>query len=290
MHENDSDLTLFFLVSIPLLQTRYLRPSTDGLRRSLRKNVECLAVLEHIQYDPADPNPTGPPEVWVCEFKNGEAFELLDLENLPPEIGDDLESGIDALTIPNALVTKTSIKIPQGAAVGRKKLEKWEDWYPGRGKGRGDNVFSRGNQGSTNRRLLTDGIRTVLVVRVIASNGITTDNLIRLSDSVFGNGVDPVNLASQYDACSYGQLQFVKAADKTGSSTNILNGAVEVTVATATSEGDVAMRNAIATELNSQFGVTSPTALADYVMMCLPPDTMSGIACKWRKISSARSC
>ncbi len=223
------------------------------------------------------------PSVWVCEFKNGKAFELTDLENLPSDIGDDLESGIDVLTIPNALVTETSIRIPQGAAVGRQKLEKWQDWYPGEGNngnGKGNNIFSRGKQGSGNRRLLTDGTRTVLVVRVVASDATTTASLDRLSDSVFGGVNDTVTLASQYAACSHGQLNFVKAPDRTGISTNIVNGAVEVTVGTSTSQGDATMSNAIVAELNSQFNVTSPTQLANHVMMCLPPNTMSGIACK----------
>ena len=38
------------------------------------------------------------------------------------------------------------------------------------------------------------------------------------------------------------------------------------------------MNNAIATKLNAQFGVSSPSQLATHVMYCLPPNTMGGIA------------
>ena len=54
-------------------------------------------------------------------------------------------------------------------------------------------------------------------------------------------------------------------------------GAVTVNVSLATSAGDGAIRNEIADILNAEFGVSSPTALANHVMMCLPPGTMNGI-------------
>jgi len=118
----------------------------------------------------------------------------------------------------------------------------------------------------------------VLVVRVIAYNGSTSASDTALSNSVFGNGVDPVNLSSQYAACSHNKLEFVKAAEKTGATNSITNGVVTVTVSTAVAEGDGAMRNAITTKLNSDFSVSSPNQLANHVMYCLPSGTMNGIA------------
>lgn len=38
------------------------------------------------------------------------------------------------------------------------------------------------------------------------------------------------------------------------------------------------MNNAISDELSSQFAVSSPKFLADFVMYCLPPDTTSSLA------------
>ena len=70
----------------------------------------------------------------------------------------------------------------------------------------------------------------MLVVRVQhATQASTTATVERLSDSVFGNGVDgsddPVTLKSQYSECSYGALNFVEAANRNGNTgTNIRNG------------------------------------------------------------------
>ena len=143
--------------------------------------------------------------------------------------------------------------------------------------------IANGNRPNRDRRLAVTGTKSVLVVRVIASDASTTDTVERLSDSVFGNnadgnGADAANLASQYDACSHGKLTFVEAPDRTGTDISIVNGATTVTVSTATTEGDGVMNNAIITELNTQFGVSNPTELADHVMHCLPPGTMGGIA------------
>ena len=48
----------------------------------------------------------------------------------------------------------------------------------------------------------TLGQRSVLAVRVIAANDQYRYSETDLSNYVFGNGVDSVNLASQYNACS----------------------------------------------------------------------------------------
>ena len=53
-------------------------------------------------------------------------------------------------------------------------------------------------------------------------------------------------------------------------------GATTVTVANPTSDGDNVMMNAITAALTDQFG--SIQSLADHVMYCLPPGTMTGIA------------
>ena len=117
-------------------------------------------------------------------------------------------------------------------------------------------------------------------MRVIAYNGSTSASDTALSNSVFGNDVDPVNLSSQYAACSHNQLEFVKAADTGGVlyANSITNGVVTVTVDTTVADGDAAMRNAITNKLNSDVKVVSPNQLADYVMYCLPSGTMRGIA------------
>ena len=169
---------------------------------------------------------------------------------------------------------------------------------------------------------------SVLVVHVDASDASTTASQEALSDSVFGNnadgnGADTVNLKSQYNACSYGKMQFVEATAKSSidARPNIINGkksficlfvplvslvtshtrvhlstigATTVSVNVATTAGDSTMRSAITNELKAQFGVSSPTALANKVMYCLPPGTMSGIAYayinSWNSVYSDNWC
>ena len=117
------------------------------------------------------------------------------------------------------------------------------------------------------------GDKTVLVVRVIATDDSTTANMAQLSDSVFGTDGDTVNLKSQYSDCSREQLNFIPV-ERSG----ITNGVTTVNVDVSTSEGDRIMNNAITSAINTKFGVSHPTELTNHIMHCLPPNTMSGIA------------
>ncbi len=114
----------------------------------------------------------------------------------------------------------------------------------------------------------TTGTKTVLVVRVTASDASTSASKSLLSNRIFGTTGDSVNMASQFSACSHDKLNFTPA---TGS--GITNGVQEVTVSVSTSQGDDVMNNAIYGELGSDY-----YGLADYLMFCLPANTMDGIA------------
>ena len=86
-----------------------------------------------------------------------------------------------------------------------------------------------------------------------------------------------VNLASQYGACSHGKLNIVKAPNQTAGGLTINNGVVTVTLPTSVTAGDVTMRNAITSALQTAFG-QPPYQLVDHLMYCLPPGTMGGVA------------
>ena len=127
-----------------------------------------------------------------------------------------------------------------------------------------------------------EGEKTVLAVRVVAANNKTTGlDEYSLSDSIFGIGVDKVNLASQFNDCSHGKLKFITAKERSGKSSNsgnvdISNGVATIRVpSVAVSQGTAVMRNAISKELNTIFGTTNPGELADYVIYCLPPGTFA---------------
>jgi hypothetical protein len=136
------------------------------------------------------------------------------------------------------------------------------------------------------RRLLTrakaSGRKTVLVIRVQASNRATSLSETQLASDVFGDNGDVNNLRSQYMACSYNKLELSKAADRNGRSTNIRNGVVTIHSGTSTSVGDGNMLNALYTQIRHQFS-TDLSNLADFVMFCLPPGTMDqrDIAYAW---------
>jgi len=128
------------------------------------------------------------------------------------------------------------------------------------------------------------GNKSVLAVRVIASDGQYGSTPDYLECKVFGSiGAntcgDNYNLKSAYSACSFGKLNIIKAANKTSlktTVTNISNGVVTVTLPTTSiAQGDGTMRNAVTSALKSAFGVEA-NKLANHLMYCLPPGTMSG--------------
>jgi hypothetical protein len=152
-------------------------------------------------------------------------------------------------------------------------------------------------------RRLQKGTKTVLAVRIIL-NDATYSHATQtgLSNDVFGNGLDAVNLKTQYAACSYNQLVFNKAADRNMSTTltpnvgdtAISNGVVDIRVNHNKTAGDATVRNAVTSEINRVFGVTSPTQLANHVMYCLPTGVMDGIACayinSWNSVYTNEWC
>ena len=150
-------------------------------------------------------------------------------------------------------------------------------------------------------RQLQSGSRTVLAVRVILNDGsYNYASQTGLSNDIFGNGVDTVNLKSQYAACSYNQLVFDKTADRSMSTnpsdgtTGIASGVVDIKVEFSVTAGDGTIRNAVTSKLDSVFGVTNPNQLANHVMYCFPPGAMSGIAYayinSWNSVYSNEWC
>jgi hypothetical protein len=123
-----------------------------------------------------------------------------------------------------------------------------------------------------NRKLQT-GVKKVLVIRAVASDGSTTASEAQLSDDIFGTAGDPINLKSQYQACSDGKLVFEPVT------TNALvgtDGVYTVTLPTTnvTGASDSVIRTAMINQATADLG--SLTSIANYVMLCLPPGTTGG--------------
>lgn len=202
--------------------------------RILQDEEVGILLVRHIQYDRNDGIIGDPEETINIGFENGLIYELTDVD--PVWIRDNgngkrLGSG-------SALI---SVGRGATISAGKMKLHgKAPAVIRGNGNGRGNNgngggggnkpdhpFFDRDleqeeettiannltpeqedNLNKLRRQLQlvntrTNGDKTVLAVRVIAGGGPKYGfTEAQLSDSVFGNGNDSVNLRSQYKACS----------------------------------------------------------------------------------------
>lgn len=97
----------------------------------------------------------------------------------------------------------------------------------------------------------------------------TTNDEAFISDSVFGTSGDPVNLRSQYQACSYNQLTFSPVADNTNfNGRQSDKGVITVTNNTflVTGVSDSLVRNEMQSLVGAQID-------GEYHMFCIPPGT-----------------
>jgi hypothetical protein len=121
---------------------------------------------------------------------------------------------------------------------------------------------------TTWNRKLANGVKKVLVLRVEAADSATTASESQLADDIFGAAGDPVNLKSQYNRCSYGQLQFEPAT----SNSNVgSDGVYTVTLPATqvTGADEFVLVDDVINEATRNLGTL--TSFADYVMVCLPP-------------------
>ncbi len=138
---------------------------------------------------------------------------------------------------------------------------------PGRTKvGKFKGISGRPRGGPRGQRAGVTGARSVLVVHVTAPDASTTATPAQLSDSVFGTQGDPVNLKSQFAACSKEQLNFYPAT-----AAKVVNGVVQVSISTkvvGASRNDIytTTKDAVTAKLGAldQF---------DHIMYCLPRGT-----------------
>ena len=188
---------------------------------------------------------TGPKKNAAFELPNG---EILQLEGLAPGDEDLLASGDDIVLPVEATMDGQKVNV-HGKPIGRP---------PNAGKKQG-------------RRLATlVGDKTVVGVRVVTScNDSTTSSAANLQQYIFD---DAVNLAKQYKACSHGKLNIIKPPNRPSGNTavvsDIVNGIVTVNInrcVTADADDGV-MRNEITNAINSAFGVSAPTDIADHFM------------------------
>jgi hypothetical protein len=123
-----------------------------------------------------------------------------------------------------------------------------------------------------NRNLATV-VKKVLVLRIQAADKSTTASETQLADDVFGAAGDVLNLKSQYNQCSYGQLQFEPATSNAIVGTD---GVYTVTLPTTTVTGAADNPIAWAAVNKAQAELGTLTNIANHVMVCMPPGTSGG--------------
>ena len=109
------------------------------------------------------------------------------------------------------------------------------------------------------------GVKPILVVKVTDSDGRARyESAAQISDDIFGSYTDPVNMKSQLEDCSFGQLTIqpgqlpddVASKDTSG---NTIPGTMEVTIPIPLNTNDrYKIHNAITTEVQSKLGITLP--------------------------------
>jgi hypothetical protein len=123
------------------------------------------------------------------------------------------------------------------------------------------------------------GEQTVLMVRAVFTDTQPTNSASELSDEVFGSGSDPVNMKSQFAACSDNKFT-TEPYSGTINSIAITNGVYEVSLSsTTTGKSKNSLESEITTQLNVDFGSSWTTIYGiELVMYCLPIDDFTAYA------------
>lgn len=119
---------------------------------------------------------------------------------------------------------------------------------------------------ASRRRLTAVGTSRVLVLRISALDTTNTYSASQLYTYIFDDSqpYTQPTLSSQYGKLSFGKLNFVPTQ----------NGVIDIQVSSnATGATSMAIRDEAITVVQSKYGVSSLTDLADHVMFCIPPGT-----------------
>jgi hypothetical protein len=245
----------------------------------------CTLYLKEIEYE--EPSVGKPDSKWDCELDPVDAdgiegifmsFEGLNLQS------NATDSDSRPLISGESTLFANGIEINHGQAKAR---------FP---KGARP---AYGRRPHKHRHLATvTGTKPVLAVRVIGADTSTTASMVEISDSIFGTAGDPVNLKSQFAACSFNKLNITPTPGFAGThhglhcfldctciettlfSTRLFfflvfiltDGVVTVTIPNIISGAtDGTIRNAVTTALNAA-GISAPTS-GHHIMYCLPPGT-----------------
>lgn len=265
---------LLLTASCVAAQTNELNPSQEFRPTPINKDRRrtqkspCVVVLSHTLY--LDGHVQEEPlecELQSADNLNGEQHTIIKVRGLTTKWGrkNNIESGVTTLFASNSVIDGDSreLIIPTNETIklGRRKMGS-------RGSGTIDG-FGRWDPSDTSwNRKLANVVKRVLVLRIEAADSVTTASESKLADDIFGAAGDPVNLKSQFNQCSYGQLQFEPATSNAivGS-----DGVYTVTLPTTkvTGVADHLIASAAVAEAERKLGML--TRIADHIMVCVPP-------------------
>ena len=228
--------------------------------------------MQKIELAPIESSTLQEPSIFVCELQ-GEDSELVEggvsgsqlaveikAEDVEKLLGQMANTKLDGITIYAqgiAIDTDNKVSFPDDVEIEFGKAESFYD-----------------ETNDDRRRLgVTEGIHSVLVVRVVASNA-APDSVDFLSDKVFGTNGDPINLRERFRSCSFGQLLMEPT-----NNTLATNGVVEITVNTEIIENQTdteGVVNAVKMQLGNLVGGPEVTIKETFrhVIMCLPYGTV----------------
>ena len=219
----------------------------------------------------------------------------LELMNLPPGFGQDRVDAIakntTRLIIRGAVVEGSVLTVPEqeeylsGGVRSLKPILEWQ--LP---------PLEKASRTRHSRRLATAqfGTKSVVIFRItVEQRTPPTNTAVEISDSVFGNAGDAVNLRSQYKACSFDKIDFVWADGETAVGTDIESlysapGVIDFTVPAANlttfNTQDIANKVAEFVQMNSTenaLGLGLNLEEYDHIIYVLPPSTIYSGSTGW---------
>lgn len=139
-------------------------------------------------------------------------------------------------------------------------------------------------QRTRNSKPVARGRKTITIVRISTLDATPSNSAESLKDGLFSP--DKINLRTQFEACSFGQLHFELSQ----------HGVIEVKVDQPVSDftSGSALVTAAQYVMRDKLKIKDPSKLSDKVMMCLPPGTGNWVASSgvghWRSQYNDKWC
>jgi hypothetical protein len=240
---------------------------------STSSTLQNPCIMQKIEVTPNENSTLQDTSIYVCELQGADSVLVeggvsgseLAVEIKPEDVVKLLEQ------MENAKMEGVTSIYAQGLAIdGDNKLS-----FP-------EGVVVEFDMDGVGRRLGDrDGIHSVLMVRVLASNTVFQHPSDVLSNMAFGTSGDPISLSERYRSCSYGQLLMEPTNNSLAT-----DGVVDITVDMEITDGvtkseDVV--NAVKTQLGALVGgpAISIKETFRHVIMCLPTGTVLGTSPNW---------